>query len=97
MPYYRYSYNMSSTLINIPRKTKAFGRLLAIKFMVTNPRWRDGKAYEDEWHSFGDYDFNLYCEDGYLSVCAYAMFEDTDGFMNTDHSNFVYIVRKEKQ
>lgn len=87
---------MRETTINdIPRKARAFGRLWAIKFMMTNPGWRSGDVDHDEWHAFGDYDFNLYCEDGYLSVCAYAMFEDEDGFMNTDHSDFVYIVRKE--
>jgi hypothetical protein len=85
---------MSSTLINIPRRAKAFGRLWAIKFMVTNPTWRDGDTQHDEWHAFGDYDFNLYCEDGYLSVCAYAMHMGEDGFFETDHDDFVYIVQK---
>lgn len=84
---------MKSSLNNIPRKAKAFGRLWATKFILANPNWRND-GYQDEWHAFGDYDFNLYCEDGYLSVCAYAMYEDEDGFMNTDHSDFVYIVRK---
>ncbi len=65
--------------------------------MITNPKWRDGETYEDEWNSFGDYDLNLWCEDGYLSVCAYTMHEDEDGFMTTDYSHFAYIVRKEQQ
>jgi hypothetical protein len=87
---------MSSTLTNIPRKAKAFGRLWAIKFMVSNPTWRDGETHHDAWHSFGDYDFNIYCEDGYLSVCAYAMHMGEDGFFETDYDDFVYIVRKEQ-
>jgi hypothetical protein len=84
-----------SSLEIIPRRVKAFGRLWAVKFIATHPRWKTGDpSFEDEWHSFGDYDINLYCDDGYLSVCAYAMYEDEDGFMNTDHSNYVYLVRK---
>jgi hypothetical protein len=86
--------SMKSSLEIIPTKVKAFGRLWAIKFIATNPRWQHGDAYIDEWHSFGGYDLNLWCEDGYLSVCAYAEYEDEDGFTNTDHSNFVYLVRK---
>jgi hypothetical protein len=82
-----------SSLEIIPRRVKAFGRLWAIKFIATNPRWQHGDAHIDEWYSFGDYDLNLWCEDGYLSVCAYAEYEDEDGFTNTDHSDFVYLVR----
>lgn len=88
---------MKASLDTIPRKARAFGRLWAVKFKATHPNWRNGEAYEDAWSSFGDYDFNLYCEDGYLSVCAYAMYEDEDGFMTTDYSNFVYVVRNPKQ
>lgn len=88
---------MKATLENIPRKARAFGRLWAIKFMATHPNWRNGEVHEDAWHSYGDYDFNLYCEDGYLSVCAYVMYEDADGFWTTDYSNHTYIVRKPKE
>jgi hypothetical protein len=85
---------MKSSLTAIPTRAKAFGKLWAIKFIVMNPTWRDGETYEDEWHSFGDYDFNLYCEEGYLSVCAYSIYEDENGFINTDYRDFVHIVRK---
>jgi hypothetical protein len=85
---------MKSSLEVIPRRVKAFGRLWAVKFIATNPNWRKGKTHEDEWHSFDGYDINLWCEDGYLSVCAYAEYEDEDGFTNTDYSGFAYLVRK---
>lgn len=88
---------MESSLDKIPRRVRAFGRLWATKFIAKHPNWRNGGAYEDAWHAYGDYDLNLYCEDGYLSVCAYSMYEDSDGFMNTNYSRFVYIVRKQKQ
>lgn len=96
----RHTASMDNSTIDrtdIPKKVRAFGRLWAIKFITQNPNWRNGEAYEDEWHAFGDYDLNLWCEDGYLSVCAYPMHEGEDGFMETDHSNFAYIVRKEKK
>lgn len=92
--------DMDNSTINrtdIPRKVRAFGRLWAIKYIAKNPNWRSGEAYEDEWHAFGGYDLNLWCEDGYLSVCAYPTYEDKEGFINTDHSNFAYIVQKGKQ
>ena len=81
-------------LTDISRRTKAFGRLWAMKFVAQHPAWRDGDAYEDTWHSFGGYDLNLYCEDGYLSVCAYPLYKEEDGTLSADHSNFVYLVRK---
>ena len=84
-------------LKDIPLQTKAFARLWAMKFVAQNPNWRNGEAYEDVWHSIGDYDLNLYCEDGYLSVCAYSMYKDSDGFMVTDHDNYVYLVKKGNQ
>lgn len=65
-----------------------------MKFIASNPTWKDGEAWEDAWYSFGGYDINLWCEDGYLSVCAYPEYEDEDGFTSTDHSNFAHIVRK---
>ena len=81
-------------LTKIPTRTKAFARLWAMKFIAQNPTWRDGETYEDTWHAFGDYDLNLYCEDGYLSVSAYPMHKGEDGFMETDHSRFVHLVVK---
>ena len=82
-------------LNEIPTRVKAFGRLWAMKFVAQNPDWREGEAFEDAWHAFGGYDLNLYCEDGYLSVCAYAMFKNGyDEFLSTDHDDFVYLVRK---
>jgi hypothetical protein len=83
-------------LNKIPRRTKAYGRLWAIKFTAQNPNWRDGESYEDAWHSFGDFDLNIYCEDGYLSVCAYPMYKDEDGDTCTDFAEFEYLVRKGK-
>ena len=84
----------SLTIEQIPRRVKAFGRLMSLKYTLANTKWRNGNAYEDEWHSYGDYDLNLYCEDGYLSVCAYPETQDEDGFTMTDHSQFVHLVRK---
>lgn len=83
--------------LNIPRRVKAFGRLWASKFMLANPDWKTGKVYEDDWCSFGDFDLNLWCEDGYLSVCAYLMHEDADGFMTTDYNKHTCVVRKPKE
>lgn len=85
---------MTLTVEQIPRRIKAFGRLWSIKFTLANPNWRNGDTYEDEWHSYDDYDLNLYCEDGYLSVCAYSTYEDEGGYTVTDHSQYVYLVRK---
>ena len=85
---------MNSSLENLPRRVKAFGRLWAIKFMVANPNWQDGEVYEDAWYGFADYDLNLWCEDGSLSVCAYATYKDEDGSVQTDTDEFVYLVRK---
>jgi hypothetical protein len=82
-------------LTNIPQRTKAFARLWAMKFIAQNPNWKQGEAYEDAWHSFGGYDINLYCEDGYLSVCAYGLYkEDGDELLTTDHDDFVHLVQK---
>lgn len=88
---------MKSSLTTIPTRAKAFGKLWAIKFIVSHPTWANGDTHHDEWHSFGGYDFNLYCEDGYLSVCAYSVYKDEDGFVNTDTSDFVYVVRKGRE
>lgn len=84
-------------LNEIPTRVKAFGRLWAMKFMAQNPNWQEGEAYEDAWHAFGGYDLNLYCEDGYLSVCAYPLYKEEDGTLSADHSNFVYLTQKGNQ
>jgi|APGre2960657404_1045060.scaffolds.fasta_scaffold104555_2 hypothetical protein len=81
-------------LNKIPRRTKAFARLWATKFIVEHPTWHNGETGEDTWYCFGDYDINLYCDDGYLSVCAYPLYKDENGSITTDNSNFVYLVRK---
>ena len=81
-------------LENLPRRVKAFGRLWAIKFTIAHPNWKDGEVHEDSWHDFGGYDINLYCEDGYLSVCAYATRKNDDGSVQTNTDEFVYLVRK---
>lgn len=79
-------------LDEMPRRVKAFGKLWAMKFIATHPNWKKGEAYTDEWYDFMGYDLNLWCEDGYLSVCAYATFE-VGGLTLTDTSDFTYIVR----
>ena len=84
-------------MTTIPNTTRAFAKLWAFKFIITNPKWRDGDTFIDEWRAVGDYDINLYCEDGYLSVCAYSMTIGDDGFMERDNSQFIYIVRKGQQ
>ena len=84
----------SLTTNEIPRRVKAFARLWSIKYTIANPKWRDGDAWEDSWYSFEGYDINLWCEDGYLSVCAYPETQHEDGFTMTDHSQYVYLVRK---
>jgi hypothetical protein len=83
-----------TTTENIPRRVKAFARLWALKFIALNPKWQDGDAWIDEWHAFGGFDINIYCEEGYLSVCVYGLFEDEFGNMNTDHCDFICIVKK---
>jgi hypothetical protein len=82
-------------LNNISRRTKAFARLWSMKFIALHPNWEDGDAHTDEWYSFGGYDINLYCEDGYLSVCAYGLYKnEEDEFLTTDHDDFVHLVQK---
>lgn len=77
----------------VPRNVRAFGRLWASKFILAHPNWKNGEVYEDAFRQFGDYDLNLWCEDGQLSVCAYPIRTTEDG-TQADYSKFTYIVRK---
>jgi hypothetical protein len=78
----------------IPIRTKALAKLWVMKFIATHPNWETDESYIDEWYAHGNYDLNLYCEDGHLSVCAYPMYMGDDGFMVTDHDEYEYLVKK---
>lgn len=76
----------------MPLRVKAFARLWAMKWIAKHPDWADsGGTYDDHWYQFGDYDINLWCEDGRLRVSAYALYKDNED-LTTDHSDWVTIV-----
>lgn len=77
-----------------PRRVQALGKLWATKFIATHPNWKTDNTHEDTWYSFNGYDINLYCEDGYLSVCAYPEYIEDGGTITTDISTYTYIVKK---
>lgn len=85
---------------DIPLSVQRFARVKAIKFQLSNPKWKSHKgALIDEWDSCGNYDINIYSEDGYLSVSVYPHLanKNKDGYIEIDYSNFVTLIKKESK
>ncbi len=74
-------------IVSVPTKVKVFGKMWALKYILTHPNWKN--EYEDTWTSFSNYDINLYVEEGYLSVCAYPFTRVLpSGCAEVDYSNW---------
>lgn len=77
----------------VPKKVKVFARAWAGAFVARHPKWQTSDIYRDEWTSKGDYDLNLYVEDGRLSVCAYPLIFENGGLV-ADTSQLIELVVK---
>jgi hypothetical protein len=78
----------------VPTGVKVFARAWAGAFVARHPKWRTSDIYRDEWTSKGDYDLNLYVEDGRLSVCAYPLTIDPRLGTVADFSHMIELVTK---
>jgi hypothetical protein len=76
----------------VPEITKLYAKQWVRKFVVNNPSWGDGWVCEDEWQACGEFDLNLYCDDGYITVNAYPMTQDANGDWVTDYDTYMLLV-----
>ena len=76
----------------VPEITKQFARQWVKRFLANNPNWDNGWLEEDTWQSCGDFDLNLYCADGYITVNAYPMSQNAEGDWVTDYDTYVLLV-----
>jgi hypothetical protein len=78
----------------VPKKVRVFARAWAGAFVARHPKWQTSDIYRDDWTSKGDYDLNLYVEDGRLSVCAYPLTFDPKLGTVADFSQLIVLVEK---
>lgn len=90
---------MSTTLTtvdNIPDTVITFAEAWAMLFTDSNKDWKSKDFFEDSWHYFEGFDLNLVCEDGLLTICAYASEVEENGWIWTKTDDFRVIARKGK-
>jgi hypothetical protein len=88
---------MTLTYEDLPTSVVRYAKIWGLVFQMTHPNWKSQEGYVlDEWRSRGDYDINLFCEDGYLSVCVYKQTTDDLGDTVTDYDYFVRVVGEEQ-
>lgn len=66
------STNMEADL-RVPKKVYARARWMVLKYIVSNPNWKNHEGEYDEWYGTNDYDLNLVVNDDVISVVAYPV------------------------
>jgi len=71
---------MTTTDNNVPHLVLAHAGVMALRHLH---QYRCDKnppcGTTDDWEEYGDYDLNLYCEEGILTVTAYRVRVDENG------------------
>jgi len=77
---------------NIPRRTRAYARLWAIKYIASHPNWRHEDGDWDSWLGTDGHDLNIVVTNDGIKVVAYPISYDDMGAFVTDYSSPTVLV-----